>query len=283
MPLRYLPWVEFWQFQIETTGHPIGDSAKIGKISVASGSSAGGLKRRRGKGAALVKPPSVRLCVARMIHHLNTSSARSRREVAGMAERTRPHMINVHLSLFRCCVCTRLLLTGNMASSSALHPRARHLISLLQLEAHPEGGYFCRIYRSSFRVQPQDDRPGRPALTSIYYLLPGGERSCWHRVGSDEVWHFYEGDPLNLFCAEEDVSCVARHTLGPVDGESRPVRVVPRNRWQAACSTGAYTLVGCTVGPGFDFADFQMLRELPDEAAHLRARQPDFVQYLSRD
>lgn len=167
-----------------------------------------------------------------------------------------------------------------MASTSDLHPRAAELISLLNLEPHPEGGYFRQVYRSVAQVDPVDERSSRAALTTIYFLLQGGDRSCWHQVTSDEVWHFYEGDSLELFCATEDFSQVERHLLGPVAGESCPVHVIPPHHWQAARSTGAYTLVGCTVGPGFEFSDFRMLNQLPSQAEALRNRRPEWAELI---
>ena len=135
-----------------------------------------------------------------------------------------------------------------------MHPRAAELIATLELAPHPEGGYFREIFRSQETVQPQGTRPPRAALTTIYFLLPAGAYSRWHKVLSDEVWHFYEGAPLELLCDSE------RWVLGPVSlsAEQAPVRVIPAGAWQAARSLGEYTLVGCTVGPGFDFADFSL-------------------------
>jgi predicted cupin superfamily sugar epimerase len=149
--------------------------------------------------------------------------------------------------------------------------RAQHLIDSLGLQPHPEGGHFRESYRSTLMVQPQDGRPTRPALTTIYFLLAEGEVSRWHRVASDEAWHFYEGDPLELFTLDPQTPQVNRHLLGAVAKDSRPVHVVPAGVWQAARTTGAHTLVGCTVGPGFDFADFQMLRDVPADVAGWRA------------
>jgi predicted cupin superfamily sugar epimerase len=140
-----------------------------------------------------------------------------------------------------------------------VHPRAAALIASLNLSPHPEGGHFREIYRSSSRVQPRDERGERSALTTIYFLLAGGEVSRWHIVASDEVWHFYEGDPLELLTAADDsFEPVTRHRLGPVNGDTQPVHVVAANTWQSARSTGAYTLVGCTVAPGFEFEDFRL-------------------------
>jgi predicted cupin superfamily sugar epimerase len=118
------------------------------------------------------------------------------------------------------------------------------------------------------------------ALTTIYFLLAAGERSVWHRVASDEVWHYYEGDALELLTADADFSAVTSRLLGPVAEHHQPVHVVPAHTWQAARTAGAYTLAGCTVGPGFDFSDFQMLRDLPQEADRVRERRPDLISVI---
>jgi uncharacterized protein len=124
---------------------------------------------------------------------------------------------------------------------------AAELIALLELERHPEGGW----YRQTFR----DDVPGggRAHSTLIYYLLERGDRSAWHRVDSAEVWHWYAGAPLEL---RVDTATL---TLGNdlADGQ-RPQGVVPPHAWQSARSLGEWTLVGCTVAPGFEFAHFEM-------------------------
>jgi predicted cupin superfamily sugar epimerase len=140
--------------------------------------------------------------------------------------------------------------------------RAAHLIESLGLQPHPEGGYFKELHRSTARVKPADDREHRSALTTIYFLLPEGTISRWHRVESDEVWHYYEGAPIELYTADPGFTSVERITLGPSSGISTmPVHVVQAGEWQAARTTGQYSLAGCTVGPGFEFADFQMLRD----------------------
>ncbi len=154
------------------------------------------------------------------------------------------------------------------------------LISSLQLAPHPEGGHFREVHRSTSLVRPDDTRGERASLTTIYFLLSAGEVSRWHRVASDEVWHFYEGEPLELFTAEAGSGRVTREMLGPVDHTTRPVRIVPAGTWQAARSAGAYTLVGCTVGPGFEFEDFQMLADLPDMAEAMRRRHPELAQFI---
>jgi predicted cupin superfamily sugar epimerase len=156
-----------------------------------------------------------------------------------------------------------------------MHARAAALIRLLRLQPHPEGGYFREVFRSPARVQPHDDRDARPAITTIYFLLAAGQHSRWHRVASDEIWHWYEGDPLELFWIDEQALVWHRHLLGPISDAAQPVHVVPAGCWQAVRPTGAYTLVDCSVGPGFDFADFRLLGDLPEHAAALRTRFPD--------
>lgn len=159
-----------------------------------------------------------------------------------------------------------------------MNPRAAELIANLALAPHPEGGFFREVHRSAFSVRPGDGRPERAALTVIYFLLADGQASRWHRVASDEAWHFLEGDPLELYEADAEFTRVTTTTLGPfAAGIAAPVHVVGAGRWQAARSAGAYTLVACTVGPGFDFADFEMLRDRPAEADALRSVQPAFA------
>ena len=104
------------------------------------------------------------------------------------------------------------------------------------------------MFKSDERVTRRADGAERSAVTTIYFLLAEGTESQRHRVQSDEVWHFYEGDPLELFVDDERVVLDADHR----------VHVVPARRWQSARPCGAYALVGCTVGPGFEFDDFEM-------------------------
>lgn len=158
--------------------------------------------------------------------------------------------------------------------------RAAQLIADLALAPHPEGGYYRQIYRSTSTVLPGDGRPARASLTTIYFLLPAGEVSRWHVVASDEVWHYYEGAPLELLTADRDFDLVTRHQLGlPGDGR-QPAHVVAAHDWQAARSTGPYTLVGCTVGPGFEFDDFTMLADRPADADRVRRTHPDTALFI---
>lgn len=161
-----------------------------------------------------------------------------------------------------------------------MHARAAQLIEELGLVPHPEGGHYREVHRANGRVHPGDGRSERSALTVIYFLLTTGDVSRWHRVASDEVWQHVEGAPVFLMTAEAASGPVERRVLGPLAETSAPVRVVPANVWQAAQCLGPYALVACAVGPGFDFADFVMLRDLPEDAARLSREQPAFASYL---
>jgi predicted cupin superfamily sugar epimerase len=131
-------------------------------------------------------------------------------------------------------------------------PSAADIIARLALLPHPEGGH----YRETFRDQNCDCN-GRPASTAIYFLLARGERSHWHRIDAVEIWHHYAGAPLTLRIAQDHTPHSI--TLGPdVAGGEQPQVIVPPGAWQAAESTGDWTLVGCTVAPGFDFAKFEL-------------------------
>ncbi len=132
---------------------------------------------------------------------------------------------------------------------------AEEIVALLRLEPHPEGGW----YRQTFADAPAAG--GRAHSTAIYYLLEGGAAGRWHRIDSAEVWHWYAGEPMAL-TTSPDGRTTSRATLGPAlaSGE-RPQAVVPPGHWQSAQSLGDWTLVGCTVAPGFEFAHFEMKPE----------------------
>jgi predicted cupin superfamily sugar epimerase len=130
---------------------------------------------------------------------------------------------------------------------------AEDIIQLLDLAPHPEGGFF----RETFRDIACDEN-GRAASTLIYFLLPAGIVSAWHRVDAVESWHFYAGAPLRLSLWDGENS-VTMHVLGPhlQDGE-RPQFIVPKSCWQSAQTLGTWTLVGCAVAPGFTFSGFEV-------------------------
>lgn len=129
---------------------------------------------------------------------------------------------------------------------------AAQIIAELGLLPHPEGGH----YRETFRDR-RVDHSGRAASTAIYFLLARGQRSHWHRVDAVEIWHFHAGAPLALSIADERGRRNLRLGAELAAGEA-PQAVVPAGAWQAAESLGDWTLVGCTVAPGFDFAGFEL-------------------------
>jgi uncharacterized protein len=129
---------------------------------------------------------------------------------------------------------------------------AADIIARLELKPHPEGGH----YRETFRDSNLDTN-GRSRSTAIYFLLARGERSHWHRVDAVETWHYYGGDALTLQIADDDGARSVRLGADLAAGEE-PQAIVSAHAWQAAESTGDWTLVGCTVAPGFEFAGFEL-------------------------
>ena len=131
---------------------------------------------------------------------------------------------------------------------------ADEIIALLELEPHPEGGYFKETFRDS--VQSSD---GRAASTAIYFVLRAGEVSRWHKVDASEMWHWYAGAALKLSISPDAAGPVDHVQLGTDwSAGQRPQAVVPAHFWQQAQSLGDWTLVGCTVAPGFEFSGFEM-------------------------
>jgi predicted cupin superfamily sugar epimerase len=168
-----------------------------------------------------------------------------------------------------------------------MHPtRATDLIAQLQLQPHPEGGWYRELYRSASTCQPGDGRLGtraqRSTLTSIYFLLQAGQVSRWHAVASDEAWVWLEGAPLHLHRFDEAGRQASTVTLGPLaalaEGQQAQA-VVPAGVWQAAESTGAYSLVNCLVAPGFDFADFRFMTDVSSQVA-LRRHGPTLARFI---
>lgn len=129
---------------------------------------------------------------------------------------------------------------------------ADEIIARLRLAPHPEGGH----YRQTWAEEPAN---GRPSGTAIYFLLKAGERSHWHRVDATEIWHHYAGAPLILSIAAAGEGPAQDLRLGPsLDAGEAPQLIVPKHHWQAARSTGDWTLAGCTVSPGFRFEGFTL-------------------------
>lgn len=130
---------------------------------------------------------------------------------------------------------------------------ADDVITLFSLKSHPEGGWYCQTWVA--------DAPdgARPAGTAILFLLKAGEHSHWHRVDATEIWHFHAGAPLELRIAPDAQGPYQAHVLGAELGQGHmPQAIVPPHHWQSARSLGEWTLVGCTVSPGFRFAGFEL-------------------------
>ncbi len=131
------------------------------------------------------------------------------------------------------------------------YPGAAEMIAKLALKPHPEGGHYRETFRDTRTIE------GRPASTAILFMLALGERSHWHRIDAVEIWHYYAGAPLKLEIVDGVKEEIVR--LGPdVHADEVPQATVPARAWQAAESLGDWTLVGCTVAPGFDFAGFEL-------------------------
>ena len=137
-----------------------------------------------------------------------------------------------------------------MSDSGSL--TADEVIRLLNLEAHPEGGYYRETFRDSTKAGE------RSASTAIYFLLKRGEISRWHRIDAVEVWHWYGGAPLRLQIRNGEAPVEIVLLGNDLLKSERPQAVVPAFAWQAAETLGEWTLVGCTVAPGFEFAGFEL-------------------------
>ena len=159
---------------------------------------------------------------------------------------------------------------------------ADYWINRLKLDPHPEGGFYRETYRSKENIQlcglPSRFASPRSFSTAIYFLLRGQDRSCFHRIKSDELWHYHAGNTLNIYLLQQSGLTVFRLGNNLEDGDSLQV-IIPANCWFGAkvISPEAYTLSGCTVAPGFDFKDFEMadrhqlLQEFPAHAEIITA------------
>ena len=140
-----------------------------------------------------------------------------------------------------------------MLSEISSELSGNEVIRLLDLQPHPEGGW----YRQTFKDTPADE--DRPHSTAIYYMLQAEEMSAWHKIDAVEVWHFYAGAPMSITLSPPDGQGATVHILGPdLRSGARPQVIVPTGWWQTAVSLGAWTLVGCTVAPGFRFDGFEL-------------------------
>jgi uncharacterized protein len=158
-----------------------------------------------------------------------------------------------------------------------VHPRAAEIIRTLDLVPHPEGGFFREVFRSATGVEPDDGRPRRSAVTNIFFVLVEGQASRWHAVASDELWHLYEGQGVEILMGPPDLAHVERRIVGTIHGSELPTVTVPAGWWQAARPLGPYALTGCTVAPGFEYADFRLMADDAVATRKLIAAAPDLA------
>ena len=136
--------------------------------------------------------------------------------------------------------------------------KSSEIIKQFKLTPHPEGGWFREMLRSESYIIRKDGEK-RNNITGIYYMLHENEISTWHRVNSaDEIWIYLKGSPLNLWCLDDDNKELRTLRID----SNNPIEMIPSGFWQAATSSGEFTLACCCVGPGFDFSDFEMLRDI---------------------
>ena len=152
----------------------------------------------------------------------------------------------------------------------------QQLIDKYDLHPHPEGGYYREVYRSAQSVTSNVVDAERQAVTHIYFLLTKGQISRFHRVHHDEIWNFYEGAPLRFITS--DGLTVQEQLLGP--GCAAYFGIAEGGLYQAAESTGDYSLMGCSVSPGFDFADFSFLADVPELVQLLGQKAPTYRRFV---
>jgi len=150
------------------------------------------------------------------------------------------------------------------------------LIDKFNLVPHPEGGYYAVVYESKQSVKSPVVNQDRKAVTHIYFLLLEGQVSLFHKVAHDEIWNFYQGDPLKLI--KYNGSKIEKVTIG--SGCSDYASIVEGGVYQAAESTGDYSLVGCTVAPGFEFEDFSFLRDEFETKEKLLNKFPGYRKFV---
>ena len=152
----------------------------------------------------------------------------------------------------------------------------QNLIDKYKLVPHPEGGYYAVVYESKQSLKSPVVNQDRKAVTHIYFLLLEGQVSLFHKVAHDEIWNFYEGDPIRLitydgvYIKEKLIGCQCGHYAAIIKGAV----------YQAAVSTGNYSFAGCTVAPGFEFEDFSLLKEHDEIRKSLVKNYPQYQQYI---
>ena len=152
----------------------------------------------------------------------------------------------------------------------------QNLIDRYNLVPHPEGGFYAEVYRSKQTIKSPVVSKDRKAITHIYFLLPKGQMSIFHKVVHDEIWNFYEGDPVKLI--KYNGSTVEEDIIG--SGRNDYVSIVEGGVYQAAESTGRYSLVGCSVAPGFEFEDFSLLRDETEPKDKFLKKFPGYRKFV---
>jgi len=156
-------------------------------------------------------------------------------------------------------------------------PTVQSLIQNLNLISHPEGGYFAEHYRSEETIEPAGFSGSRSLATSIYFLLEEGQFSALHKIKSDEIWHFYMGDPLEIFEIDQNGNWISTILGQDLNQRQLLSYVVKAGNWFGSrpLQGSKFSLVGCTVSPGFDFQDFEM-----PSRAYFEAEFPEFKSKL---
>lgn len=169
-------------------------------------------------------------------------------------------------------------------TSPSMHPTAQEYIKTLQLEAHPEGGYFRRTYQSSILIPrhslPNNFEGDRLAASAIYFLLTSDSFSAFHRLQADELWHFYAGSEVTLYLIHPDDTLQTLHLGNSLLNKTASFQVlIPAQTWFAAAvnTPDSYALVGCTLSPAFDFSDFELV-----DKADLLKRYPQHFEVIGR-
>jgi len=161
-----------------------------------------------------------------------------------------------------------------------IHPskKIKQLIETLELSPHPEGGYYREVFRSEKTVQSPVHGKKRHAMTDIYFLLNAGQKSRFHRIVHDEIWHFYKGAPLTLIEINSETFEMSKVILGDTDSVLK--HMIKGGNWQSAYSEGDYSLVGCTVAPGFTFSDFSFLTDDKKTYERMMKAYPELIELM---
>lgn len=159
--------------------------------------------------------------------------------------------------------------------AQAMLEAIQQIIDQFELTPHPEGGFYREVYRSEQSIDSPLNGESRAAVTHIYFMLVRGQVSRFHKVLHDEIWNVYAGAPLQLI--DMDFPDVNQVFIGP--GKSDFMHVIKGGHYQAAQTTGEYTLVGCTVAPGFDFADFSFVED-QEVIDHIHDHTPYLSKFL---